>query len=160
MTVGCEDITDTPTIHLALDLDRRWWTVVFVLPWDRAARLYRIAGGDREALLPLIERQRNKLDEEEARIVGCYEAGRDGFWLDRWLKAHGVDNRILDSASLEVPRRRQRRGASRPADQQGRQPKSTHLGDRMRLDVGLPSARQRAQPMVAAALRRWRQATA
>jgi transposase len=108
MTVGCEDITDTPTIHLALDLDRRWWTVVFVLPWDRAARLYRIAGGDREALLPLIERQRNKLDEEGARIVGCYEAGRDGFWLDRWLKAHGVDNRILDSASLEVPRRRQR----------------------------------------------------
>jgi len=42
------------------------------------------------------------------RIVSCYEAGRDGFWLDRWLKGHGVDNRIVDPVSLEVPRRGRR----------------------------------------------------
>jgi transposase len=82
--------------------------VGFVLPGDRDARLYQIAGGDRETLLGLIERQRSRLDEAAVRIVSCYEAGRDAFWLDRWLKAHGVDNRILDPASLEVPRGRQR----------------------------------------------------
>lgn len=108
MTVRYEDTTGTPTLHMALDLGRRWWTVGFVLPGDRDARLYRITGGDREALLGLIERQRSKLGEATVRIVSCYEAGRDGFWLDRWLKAHGVDNRIIDPASLEVPRRRQR----------------------------------------------------
>jgi transposase len=108
MTVRCEDTTETPTIHMALDLGRRCWTVGFVLPGDRDARLYQIAGGDREALLGLIERQRSRLDEAAVRIVSCYEAGRDAFWLDRWLKAHGVDNRILDPASLEVPRRKQR----------------------------------------------------
>ena len=108
MTVRCEDTTETPTIHMALDLGRRCWTVGFVLPGDRDARLYQIAGGDRETLLGLIERQRSRLDEAAVRIVSCYEAGRDAFWLDRWLKAHGVDNRILDPASLEVPRRKQR----------------------------------------------------
>jgi transposase len=108
MTVRCEDTTETPTIHMALDLGRRNWTVGFVLPGDREARLYQIAGGDREALLELIGRHRSKLGEGAVRIVSCYEAGRDGFWLDRWLKEHGVDNRIVDPASLEVPRRQRR----------------------------------------------------
>jgi transposase len=40
--------------------------------------------------------------------VSYSEAGRGGFWLDRWLADQGVDNRILDPASLEVPRRRHR----------------------------------------------------
>ena len=38
-------------------------------------------------------------------MVSCYEAGRDGFWRHRWLADRGVDNRVLDPASLEVPRR-------------------------------------------------------
>jgi len=82
--------------------------VGFVLPGDREARLHRISGGDREALQVLIARQRAKLGAGPVRVVSCYEAGRDGFWLDRWLKAHGVDNRIVDPASLEVPRRGRR----------------------------------------------------
>jgi transposase len=108
MTVRCEDTTETSTNHMALDLGRRNWTVGFVLPGDREARLYQIAGGDREARLELIGRHRSKLGEGAVRIVSCYEAGRDGFWLDRWLKEHGVDNRIVDPASLEVLRRRRR----------------------------------------------------
>ena len=40
--------------------------------------------------------------------MSCYEAGRDGFWLDRFLHAHGIDNRIVDSASIEVRRRARR----------------------------------------------------
>lgn len=42
------------------------------------------------------------------RLVSCYEAGRDGFWLHRWLLAQGIENRVLDPASIEVPRRRRR----------------------------------------------------
>ena len=38
----------------------------------------------------------------------CYEAGRDGFWLHRWLIAHGIDNIVVDSASIEVNRRARR----------------------------------------------------
>ncbi|HEX8272869.1 MAG TPA: IS110 family transposase [Longimicrobiaceae bacterium] len=44
----------------------------------------------------------------QARVVSCYEAGRDGFWLDRALKAMGVENLVVDSASIEVNRRARR----------------------------------------------------
>lgn len=108
MTVRHEDNTDVSTIYMALDLGRGRWMVGFLLPGDRDARLHQIAGGDRDALLELIARQRTKLGKTGARVVSCYEAGRDGFWLDRWLRDHGVDNRILDPASIEVPRRRRR----------------------------------------------------
>ena len=38
----------------------------------------------------------------------CYEAGRDGWWLHRWLLEQGVDNIVVDSASIEVNRRARR----------------------------------------------------
>ena len=37
--------------------------------------------------------------------LAFHEAGRDGFWLHRWLRDQDIDNRVLDPASLEVPRR-------------------------------------------------------
>jgi transposase len=108
MLVRDEDTTKTPTIYMALDLGRRCWTVGVLLPGDRDARLFQIAGGDREALLQLIRRQRQVLSDPSVRVVSCYEAGRDGFWLHRWLRGQDIDNRVLDPASLEVPRRRRR----------------------------------------------------
>ena len=41
-------------------------------------------------------------------MVSCYEAGRDGFWLHRYLQSRGIDNVVVDSASLEVDRRLRR----------------------------------------------------
>ena len=41
-------------------------------------------------------------------MSSCYEAGRDGFWLHRWLIEHGIDNIVVDSASIEVNRRARR----------------------------------------------------
>lgn len=43
-----------------------------------------------------------------ARVRSCYEAGRDGFWLHRYLTAEGIDNRVVDSSSIEVNRRLRR----------------------------------------------------
>jgi len=45
---------------------------------------------------------------QEAPTATCYEAGRDGFWIDRALKARGVENFVVDSASIEVNRRARR----------------------------------------------------
>jgi len=108
MTVRDEDTAKTPTIYVALDLGRRRWTVGVLLPGDRAARIFQIASGDREGLSRLIGRQREIIVGPDVRVVSCYEAGRDGFWLHRWLRDQGIDNRVLDPASLEVPRRRRR----------------------------------------------------
>jgi len=101
------DTTKVPTIYMALDLGRRRWTVGLLLPGDRDARLFQIAGGDREGLSRLI-RHRREMIGAGVRVVSCYEAGRDGFWLHRWLREQGIDNRVLDPASLEVPQRRRR----------------------------------------------------
>jgi transposase len=105
LTVREEDIAKTPTIYVALDLGRRRWTVGVLLPGDRDARLFQIAAGDRKALLELVQRQRKMIGNPDVRVASCYEAGRDGFWLHRWLRDQGIENRVLDPASLEVPRR-------------------------------------------------------
>ena len=44
----------------------------------------------------------------DAPVRTCYEAGRDGFWLHRSLVVHGVQNHVIDSASIEVNRRQRR----------------------------------------------------
>src|SRR3989475_4333439 len=45
---------------------------------------------------------------ETAPVVSCYEAGREGFWLHRFLQGHGITNHVVDSSSIEVNRRRRR----------------------------------------------------
>jgi transposase len=44
----------------------------------------------------------------ETPVLSCYEAGRDGFWLHRFLTSKGVQNIIVDAASIEVNRRKRR----------------------------------------------------
>jgi transposase len=45
---------------------------------------------------------------ETVPVVSCYEAGREGFWLHRFLQAHGIANSVVDSSSIEVNRRQRR----------------------------------------------------
>jgi transposase len=45
---------------------------------------------------------------DDVRIVSCYEAGRDGFWLHRYLLSCGIENIVVDSSSIEVNRRKRR----------------------------------------------------
>src|SRR2546427_1380650 len=44
----------------------------------------------------------------QAKVHSCYEAGRDGWWLHRWLLEQGIDNIVVDSASIEVNRHARR----------------------------------------------------
>ena len=48
-----------------------------------------------------------------AMVRSCYEAGRDGFWLHRYLTSTGIDNRVVDSSSIEVNRRQRRAKSDR-----------------------------------------------
>src|SRR5262249_40139908 len=49
----------------------------------------------------------------DAPVISCYEAGRDGFWLHRLLVHEGVRNLVVDSASIEVNRRKRRAKSDR-----------------------------------------------
>ena len=46
--------------------------------------------------------------QAQAKVHSCYEAGRDGWWLHRWLLEQGIDNIVVDSASIEVNRHARR----------------------------------------------------
>ena len=45
---------------------------------------------------------------EATPVISCYEAGRDGFWLHRYLAHQGIENLVVDAASIEVNRRKRR----------------------------------------------------
>src|SRR4051794_36810089 len=82
---------------------------------DKVSR-HTIAGGDAPALLTLIGAARRRAEASlggTVRVVTCYEAGYDGFWLHRLLVAHGIANQVIDPASLLVNRRARRRKTDR-----------------------------------------------
>lgn len=72
-----------------------------------------IPARDTTRLLDALAWGARKLGLEGSPVVSCYEAGRDGFWLHRFLVAQGVENRVVDSASIEVNRRKRRAKSDR-----------------------------------------------
>lgn len=102
------------TLHLALELDDEGWKLGFTTGMAQRPRERRIQPRDGAVLLKEVERAKRRFGlAAEARVVSCYEAGREGFWLHRFLVAHGVENRVVDSASIEVNRRARRAKADR-----------------------------------------------
>ena len=96
---------------IAIELSKSSWVVGVQTPLSNKASQYRLAGGDWEGLLKLIDRVRRQVGRELSRpveVISCYEAGYDGFWLHRLLESHGVRNYVLDPASLLVNRRARR----------------------------------------------------
>ena len=70
--------------------------------------------GEAPALLQVIERAKKRCGlSGTVQVVSCYEAGRDGFWLHRWLVEHGVENLVVASSSIEVNRRERRAKSDR-----------------------------------------------
>ena len=98
-------------LFVALELSRSTWLVALHSPLSDKVSQHRLEGGDVEGLLALIARKREQAQARlgrPLRVVSCFEAGYDGFWLHRWLCAHGLENRVLDAASLLVDRRAKR----------------------------------------------------
>ena len=106
------------TMFVALELSKSTWLVALHSPVADKVSQYRFAGGDVTGLLALIVRKPAQAETrlgQEVRILCCYEAGYDGFWLHRLLCARGIDNRGLDAASILVDRRSRRAKTDRLA---------------------------------------------
>ncbi|QIE29660.1 IS110 family transposase ISGdi7 (plasmid) [Caballeronia sp. SBC2] len=68
-----------------------------------------MAAGDTAAVAMAIAKARARCRlAADAPVRSCYEAGRDGFWLHRWLTDQGIVNLVVDPASIEVNRRARR----------------------------------------------------
>lgn len=108
-TTRMESTAPAPTLYLALELGSTKWTLAFTISAAQAPRLRTIAAGDLAALSREIAMACVRFDVPITTPVrSCYEAGRDGFWLHRWLDAHAIGNVVVDSSSIEVTRRARR----------------------------------------------------
>ena len=94
-------------LYMALELSNKTWRLAFGDGTHQ--RQVVIAAGEVVALCEQIDKAKAKWDlPPDSAGVSCYEAGRDGFWLHRQLAELGIDNRVVDAASIEVSRRSRR----------------------------------------------------
>lgn len=99
----------TAMLYLAFELGEGRWRLGFTTGFGQKPRHRTIEARDGAAILREIEVAKDRFDlPAEAQVASCYEAGRDGFWLHRFLASQGVENRVIDSSSIEVNRRRRR----------------------------------------------------
>jgi transposase len=94
-------------LYVSLELGGTTWVVVSTTSVGQSPRRTKVRAGDTAALAAEIARAGKRFHLAAlAPVHSCYEAGGDGFWLHRWLEAHGVHNVVVDSASIRVSRRR------------------------------------------------------
>lgn len=92
-------------LYMAMELSNRRWKLGFST--GERQRHKSIEARDREGLLAEVALAKSKLGlATEARVVCCFEAGRDGHWLYRWLSSEGVEVLEIDSSSIETARGR------------------------------------------------------
>jgi len=92
-------------LFLAFDLGDKRWTLELGDGCHNPSRC-ELAAGDKLGVLDRIARAKKRFGlAESTPVCSCYEAGRDGWWLHRWLLEQGIHNEVVDSASIEVNRR-------------------------------------------------------
>jgi transposase len=97
--------TEQPTLFLAFELGVNTWKLACTTGPAQRPRERSVPARDIAAVWEEIVRAKQRFGvPEAARVVSCYEAGRDGFWLHRALVAQGVANVVVESSSLEVKR--------------------------------------------------------
>jgi transposase len=100
------------SLFVAMELSNKKWKLVF--GEGSVERERTLPARQEEMLLREVVWAKEKLGlAVDAPVVFCYEAGRDGFWIDRMLKKHGFKNYVMDPASIEVPRRSRTRKTDR-----------------------------------------------
>ena len=101
--------TKADVLYLAFELGDTDWKRAFTIGLGQPPRLRSMPARDLARLQAEIAKAKQRLQlPADAPVRSCYEAGRDGFWLHRYLNAAGIDNRIVDSSSIEVNRRQRR----------------------------------------------------
>jgi transposase len=93
-----------------IEMSKKSWLVAGIVPGVERHPLKKLAADENE-LLKLLERWRAEAKKAGCglnRIVVAFEAGRDGFWLARWLRARGIEAHVIHAASVAVPREHRR----------------------------------------------------
>jgi transposase len=98
------------TLIAVIEMSLSSWLVAGIVPGVERQPLKKLAV-DESALLKLLHRWREEAEKAGPRIkriVVAFEAGRDGFWLARWLKACGIEAYVIHASSIAVSREHRR----------------------------------------------------
>src|SRR5215472_18721995 len=109
MTRDRESSAPTICLLMAFELGERSWKLGFSTGIGQRPRVRQIPAGAVGVIAQEILRAKARLGVPvDARVMSCYEAGRESFWVHRYLLAHGITNHVVDSSSIEVNRRARR----------------------------------------------------
>ena len=98
-------------IFVSVEMSRSKWVIGLHTPIADKIAIHTFACGDADAVLALVDRMRTKVEAAgngSPAVIVCYEAGYEGFWLQRRLDALGLRVVVIDPASLLVDRRAKR----------------------------------------------------
>jgi transposase len=98
------------TLIAVIEMSQSSWLVAGIVPGVERQPLKKLAP-EEAALLRLLQRWRDeaaKSGRTITRIAVAYEAGRDGFWLARWLRSHGIEAHVIHSTSVAISREHRR----------------------------------------------------
>jgi transposase len=98
------------TVIAVIEMSLKSWLVAGIVPGVSRSPLKKLEP-DEDAVLRLLERWREearKAGRQITRVVVAFEAGRDGFWLARWLRSRGIEAYVIHAASVAVSREHRR----------------------------------------------------
>lgn len=100
--------TGSGCLHVALEVSAKTWRIAVATERGPQRQKAIVAGDEAELLRCLKVTKRKEGLPQEARVVSCYEAGRDGFWIHRLLTRLGIENVVIDASSVKVSREQRR----------------------------------------------------
>ena len=98
------------TLIAVIEMSQSSWLVAAIVPGIERHPLKKLEANE-EALLQLLRRWQGEAagaGRTIARVAVAFEAGRDGFWLARWLRAHGIEAHVIHPTSVAVSREHRR----------------------------------------------------
>ena len=102
-----EDTAKEAGLYVAFELSRKKWKLGISDGTTMRARVVSIEARDWKRMKQEVEKARERFGLEKAASVrSCYEAGREGFWIHRALEGMGIENIVIDAASMDVKRRK------------------------------------------------------
>lgn len=103
-----------PVLYMAIELSLATWKLAFTVGSGQKPRIRSVPAGALSCLLDEIRLAKKRFGlPEDTTVISCYEAGRDGFWIHRFLINEEIQNIVVDSASIEVNRRKRRAKSDR-----------------------------------------------
>ncbi len=106
-TLHCQDYSTVAVLYMAMELGDKSWKLLFSNGAKKRGKT--VEALNQNQLLNEVELSRERLKlPADCEVIACYEAGWEGFWLALWLRSVGVTVHVVDSAAIEVNRRKRR----------------------------------------------------